>query len=323
MRAVGLFSGGLDSIISSHLIIDQNISVLCVFISAPFITSSFDTIIRSFKSIERRGGELIRREISSDYLDILKKPKYGYGSGINPCIDCHIYMLKIAKQLMLDTDADFVFTGEVLGERPMSQNRRALKIIEVESGLRGILLRPLSAKLLIPTDMQLKGKLKRDYLFSIKGRSRKPQLELAKIYNLDFIPSSGGGCLLTNKAYSVRVRESMKYEELSLKVLRLLKYGRHFRLPSGEKLIVGRNEKENIELEKNLDLEYIIFKPVNVVGPTALMMGNNDIELASSILARYCDGEGSVKVRINIESTVNEIIVKRLEDSKVRELMVI
>jgi hypothetical protein len=323
MKAVGLFSGGLDSILSSHIILDQGLSITCLFIGAPFINTNQNIIGNSFESLHRRGAELVVEKISPDYLDILKHPKHGFGSAVNPCIDCHTYMLKMAKELMLERGADFVFTGEVLGERPMSQNRQALEIIEEGSGLVGILLRPLSAKLLSPTEVELEGKVKRENLFGIKGRSRKPQLELARKYNLEFIPSSGGGCLLTEKAFAVRVRELMENEDIDMDMILLLRYGRHFRLPTGAKLIVGRNEEENVVLEKCLTPEYTVLEPVGVMGPTAVLTRDSDIELASSIIARYCDGDGAVKVRISKESIGEEIIVERLDDSKLREFMVI
>jgi len=323
MLAIGLFSGGIDSILSSHLILDQGFSIICLFISAPFINTNQNIIEKSFESLGKRGAELTIKEICPDYLDILKHPKHGFGSEVNPCIDCHIYMLKLARELMTEKGADFVFTGEVLGERPMSQNRKALEIIEVESGLDGLLLRPLSAKLLKPTKLEIEGRLDRERLFDIKGRSRKQQLGLAKKYNLQFIPSSGGGCLLTEKSYAVRVRESMKNEDIDIDMLLLLRYGRHFRLPSGAKLIVGRNEIENTILEKTTKPEYVLLEPIDVMGPTAILTRGCDIDLASSILARYCDGAGVVRVRINSESETNEVEVERLDDSKLREFMVI
>lgn len=322
MKAVGLFSGGLDSIIACHLILDQNIQVICLHINAPFIVSEINAVEKSFRTLRDRGAELVVEELSSDFLNILMAPKHGYGSQMNPCIDCHIYMLRAGKNLMVEIGAEFVFTGDVLGERPMSQSKGALDVIEKESGLEGMLLRPLSAKLLKPTEVEIDGRVDRDRLLDIKGRSRSRQLELAEVYGLEFIPSPAGGCLLTDVAYARKVEEAMEHKELSLELLHLFRYGRHFRLPSGSRLIVGRNESENKVLEGFSGDEYILLEPKNDMGPTCLLIGDDDIELASSIMARYCDGEGDVRVRVNRGGLELELLAKRLEDSRVRELMV-
>jgi tRNA U34 2-thiouridine synthase MnmA/TrmU len=242
------------------------------------------------------GIPLIVRTKGEDYLDIVRAPKHGHGSGMNPCIDCRIYILKKAKELMEEIGAEFVFTGEVLGQRPMSQHRKALDIIEKESGLEGKLLRPLSAALLPPTEAELKGLVNRDALLAISGRSRKIQMDLAVELGMTDYPCPGGGCLLTVKDFAMKVRDHLDNGPgtLTMKDVHLLKTGRHFRI-SGEKIIVGRNKEENERLRSLAEPRHTLIEPVLVNGPTALVESTDQsiIMKASQLVARYCDVKNS------------------------------
>jgi len=195
------------------------------------------------------GIEIELADISGEYLRMLTRPKFGYGSAINPCVDCRILMLKRARKYMAEIGAHFVFTGEVLGQRPMSQRRDTLRIVERESGLEGLLLRPLSAKLLPPTLPEQKGWIDRERLLAIQGRSRKEQMKLIRERGIaDYPQPAGGCCFLTDQNYARKLRDLLAHmsedEELTMEHVMLLKVGRHFRLPDGTKVIVGRDEGE-------------------------------------------------------------------------------
>ena len=299
MKALALLSGGLDSILAVKLVLEQDIEVEAVNFSTLFWTYKKKENSHFFvKSIaEELGIKLKVFEVSEDFLKILKKPKYGYGSGMNPCIDCRIFMLKKAYEYMRESGASFLITGEVLNERPMSQRLPILKLIEKESGLTGLILRPLSAKLLEPTIPEEKKWVERDKLLSLKGRSRKIQLELAKKFGIKNYFSPSGGCLLTDPKFSHRVKDLMKYSpDFNLNDIKLLKLGRHFRLSENAKLIVGRDQKENEQLLSfNLE-KSLFFYPLQAKGPVALGRGFFDqdlILLSARIVAYYCDKEKS------------------------------
>ncbi|KKM81708.1 hypothetical protein LCGC14_1327090, partial [marine sediment metagenome] len=231
------------------------------------------------------------------YLEVIRNPKFGYGKNLNPCIDCRIYILEKAKELGKEIGADFIFTGEVLNQRPKSQNLKALRIIEVESGLSGNLLRPLSALHLEPTILETKGLIDRSKLLDIRGRSRKRQLEIARKHGLLQNYTACGGCLLTDKSFANRMRDYLKFtDELKMEDIPILKYGRHFRYKT-TKIIVGRNEVENnllIQLKKDDDL---LMEAKDVSGPITIIQNpaeENAIKFAAMLTLRYSDYEGSV-----------------------------
>ena len=241
MKALGLLSGGLDSVLAFKLILNQGIKAEAIKFVSPFFDDSFYA-----KNISEKFGIPLKiMYLGKEYLKLIKNPKHGYGSGMNPCIDCHVFMLKKAKQYAKKIKADFIFTGDVLGERPMSQNMKALNTIESETRLKNKILRPLSAKLLPETVAEKNGWVDRNKLLDIKGRSRKKQLELAKKFKIKIYASPGGGCLLTEKEFSAKLRDLIKHKKrINEKDIELLKIGRHFRFKNN-KIIVGRNEKEN------------------------------------------------------------------------------
>ena len=245
VRGLVLLSGGLDSILAVKLLIRQKIKVTGLTFKSYFFSSD-----QAEKAAKELGIKLKIVDFSKENLKIVKSPKHGYGKSINPCIDCHALMLKIAKRIMEEESFDFVATGEVLGERPMSQNKTALDVIEKESSLSGYLLRPLSAKLLKKTIPEEKGLVSRENLFDISGRSRKRQIELAKKWGIKEYPTPAGGCLLTDLEFGKKLKELLKrYPGCKDSDLVLLKYGRHFWFDN-VKAIIGRNEKENKEIKK-------------------------------------------------------------------------
>jgi tRNA-specific 2-thiouridylase len=273
MRALALISGGLDSALAAGLIQSQGIEAVGLYFEIPFSNCEREML-------SSLGVQIKYIDIKEKFLRLLENPRYGFGANMNPCIDCKILMFKEAKELMQGLGADFIVSGEVLGQRPMSQNRQALELIARSAGLQGLLLRPLSARLLDETVPEKEGWVNRDKLLNFSGRSRRPQMELAKKLNITDYPNPAGGCLLTDPG-------------LNAANIELLKIGRHFRLACNTKLVVGRNEKENarlVSLAKEND--YLFFPNEELAGPTSLGRGVFDgelIKVACQITCRYCD----------------------------------
>jgi len=297
MRALALVSSGLDSILAVKVAQNQKVEVVGLRFIIPFHPS---LKARPMPSMDI---EIRQIDISSEFLEILEKPRFGFGSQMNPCIDCRILMLRKAKELMPELGAGFVITGEVLGQRPFSQNRRALEIVAKESGLVGLLVRPLSARLLPETIPEINGWLNRNELLDFQGRSRKPQLELARSMGIKEFLQPAGGCLLTEPEFARRIKDLKLHNGLNnLKEVELLKVGRHFRLSEKVKLIVGRDEKENSLLEKLAEREdYLFYPDPDLPGPTAIAKGCSGlgvITLAARIVCRYCDLGGSKMAKV-------------------------
>jgi tRNA U34 2-thiouridine synthase MnmA/TrmU len=251
--------------------------------------------------------------VGQDYLKIVKEPKHGYGRNMNPCIDCRIFMLKKAKKYARETGASFIFTGEVLGERPMSQHMRALRTIEKEAGLEGKILRPLSAKLLKETEAEKKGLINRERLLDIAGRSRKRQFELAKNFMIKDFPCPAGGCLLTYREFADKLRDLFKHRKrVGLKDVQLLKVGRHFRHDEN-KIVVGRNENENktlLQMKAKSDLH---FEAQGCGSPITLLQGTNkkqSIETAARLTAYHSDQKtGRVLVKFGRDRLADSVCV--------------
>ena len=332
MKAISLISGGLDSSLATKLILDQGIEVVGLNCKSPFCQCDHGKGCKSSsKEISQKFGiELRHINTSLEFLEIVKNPPHGYGSNINPCIDCRILMLKKAKELMQQIGASFIITGEVMGQRPMSQKRPTLRLIEKEAGLTGFIVRPLSAKVLESTEPEKLGWIDRDKLLSISGRGRKEQISLAKEFNINDYPCPAGGCLLTNEGYANKVRDLVRHNELRLENIALLKIGRHFRIDSRSKLIVGRDEKENqrlLDMAKDGDF---IFEPCEEIkGPVALGKGEfqdkEQIEKSCGIVGRYCDN-GYVDLRIRIRKhpsdSENIISCPALKDNEISTLRI-
>lgn len=287
MKAVALFSGGLDSILAVKLVQDQGIEVMGVSFISPFFG-----VERAKEAAKELGISLKVVGISRDLMEIVKKPKHGYGKNMNPCIDCHILMVKKAGGLMKKAGASFIISGEVLGERPMSQNRQSLRMVERESGYEGYLLRPLSAKLLPPTIPEKESWVERGRLLDIQGRSRKPQLALARKYGLRKFPTPAGGCLLTDSVFSQRLKDLLSEKESpSVNDLELLKVGRHFRSLEGKKIVVARRKEENNVLLNLAEPGDFLLRLKDYPGPLTMVrgkdIGDESIRGAAKLTAGY------------------------------------
>lgn len=308
-KAIGLLSGGLDSQLAIRLMLEQGIEMSAVHFNAIFYACNLKGSEKSTarKAADELGIPFAEFNITKEMLDIVKNPSYGYGSGINPCIDCKILMLRKAKQYMEETGSSFIVTGEVLGQRPMSQHKNALELIERKSGLCGLIVRPLSCKLLQPTIPEQNGWIDRNKFLDHSGRGRKVQMGLAEKFGMKDYPNAAGGCLLTDPGFSRRVKESLKNGEDSVNDMQLLKIGRHFRLLNKIKLIVGRNEIENKKVINLARDGNVLIEPVNVPGPTCLIRNNSDgdiedyLRLSMYLCARYCDGNGDVILRYGMK----------------------
>ena len=306
-KAIALLSGGLDSTLAVKVLLDQGIVVEALNFTSPFCTCTGKNA--GCKSEAVRVAEEFKIPIKVmhkgiDYLEILRNPKHGYGKGMNPCIDCRIFLLKKAKEYMEEIGADFVFTGEVLGQRPMSQRRDTLRVIEKESGLEGLLLRPLSAKHFKPTIPETEGWVDREKLLSIQGRSRKEQFELAAELDVKNYPCPAGGCLLTDPSFVGKVRDVFDHcDDLNLRDFRLLKLGRHFRIGERTKVIIGRNEAENQLLENAVQPGEATLRWSGGPSPLAAVMGESSDELvvrAGQVLLRYTKAEAGAGAGLSV-----------------------
>jgi hypothetical protein len=243
-------------------------------------------------------------DVTEEFLDVLFHPDHGYGSEVNPCIDCHLFMFRKAKAFMDEIKADFLVSGEVVGQRPMSQNRPTLMHIDKKSGLGGLLLRPLSARLLPPTVPETKGWVDREKLLDFRGRSRKPQMALADRLRIEYFAQPAGGCILTDPNFARRFRVlvgNRKSENVGADDLSLLRFGRHFWPDPALQIVVGRDEKDNNEIERFQGSARMMFFPGSEKGPTVMAMGVRglqDIRLAAGITARYTSKDGFSPVRI-------------------------
>ncbi len=276
-----LFSGGLDSILLVKILREQGVDIAGINFVSYFFNE--DLAVKAAKDLKLK---LKIFDFSEEHLAVVKKPRYGYGKAINPCIDCHLLMLKKAKGIMVKEKFDLVATGEVLGERPMSQNRQALELIEEKSGLKGALLRPLSAKLLEPTIAEERGLIDRNRLLDISGRSRKKQMSLAKKWGIQEYPSPAGGCCLTDLQFAKRFKKMLKYwPDCRGKDVQLLKLGRHF-WQDNNLLVIGRNQQDNKEIKKTSLKSDVLIEPKAFPGPSILIRGEKSVSEQSLIKAK-------------------------------------
>jgi tRNA U34 2-thiouridine synthase MnmA/TrmU len=300
VKAIALFSGGLDSILATKIILDQGIDVQGVTFETPFFSAQKAIIAAKMLKLP-----LFIQDITEEHLTILKSPKYGYGKNMNPCIDCHTLMLKLAGHFMEEIGADFIITGEVLGQRPMSQVRQSLYVVAKNSGYMEFIVRPLSARLLPKTKPEMEGKIDRTKLFDIQGRGRKHQLALAQLYGITSFSPPAGGCLLTDHVFSRRLKDLFKYQkDFISNDIELLKFGRHFRINDTTKIIVGRNNADNIAIEKLYKKEDIIIRMVEFPGPAVLLpYGGDDQTLlvAASLCALYSDAPKDKEVSVEYQ----------------------
>ncbi len=281
MKVVALFSGGLDSILAVRLLESKRLDVNGIFILTSFNERDLE---RANKGADYLKIPLKVHKAGEGYINLVISPKYGYGKNMNPCVDCKIYMYRTAKNYCEEIGAEFIITGEVLGERPMSQNRGVLLHMEKEAECTGLILRPLSAKLLPPTVAERSGVIDRKILCNISGRSRKPHIELANLLQLKIIPTPAGGCLLTDPVFSGRLKESIEHDEILPTSLELLSIGRHFRLSNDEKLIVSRNSRERKRLIRYTTEAQTVLESAETLG---ILFGKKDVKLAAAIVSRY------------------------------------
>jgi tRNA U34 2-thiouridine synthase MnmA/TrmU len=319
MKAIALLSGGLDSTLAAKVMLEQGIELEALNFLTVFCTCTNrgETCLASQKAVNALGIPLRVFNVSEEYLGVVKHPKHGYGSNMNPCIDCRIFMMKKAKAYMEETGASFIVTGEVLGERPMSQRRDAMRLIEKEAELDGLILRPLSAKLLQASTPEKEGWVDREKLLKIQGRSRKPQIQLADHFGIRDYPCPAGGCLLTDPQFAKRMRDLIVHHpDFSLNDVHLLKVGRHFRFSPKVKLVVGRNEEENQIVQTFSKEGDHLLRLSHYPGPLSLLRGeveDAEIEKAAAITARYTKAKDLEKV---------EVIYKRVELNVDRSLSV-
>ncbi|MBA2132343.1 hypothetical protein [Capillibacterium thermochitinicola] len=310
MKALALFSGGLDSLLAIKLIQEAGVEVEAVNFIQPFLAPAEEEkrIAHLQKLLAQLGVKLHVVRLDDEYLRILENPKHGYGKAANPCLDCHIFFLRKAGEMMKELGASFLVTGEVVGQRPKSQYRGAFPKIDAETGLAGLIVRPLSARLLPPTIPEEKGWISLDHCPSIQGRQRKIQLELAAKYGLEY-ESPAGGCLLTNVEYGRKVKDLIRADgHLTIDGLRLLRIGRHFRLSPHFKGIVGRNQRENRTLfahfyQKRRTEGLYLFKALGAPGPLTLGLGNptaDDLRNLAHITSRYSDHPWDTAVTVKI-----------------------
>ncbi|MBF0531288.1 MAG: tRNA 4-thiouridine(8) synthase ThiI [Deltaproteobacteria bacterium] len=301
--AYGIFSGGLDSMLASRLLLDQGVDVRLLTFVTPFFGAK-----KAMESGRYLGLVPRAVDITSPYLTMWANPKYGFGRFANPCIDCHAFMFREAGRIMRAEGGDFLFSGEVLGQRPKSQTLQAMGLVTKASGFGDFILRPLSARVLPPTKMETDGLVNREKLGNLSGRTRKPQMALAASYGLNDYPSPAGGCLLTDPAYSRRLKELAAHvPRYEARDAELLKWGRHLRLSSGYKLIVGRNQVENEAMEALVlpgDLRLLVD---DIPGPLGLIPGGAalpprapEVTTAAAITASYSDAAVGQAVRVFI-----------------------
>ncbi len=304
-KALGLLSGGLDSSLAALCLKRQGVEVTAIAFVTPFFGGG-----KAERMAKQMEIPLILKDISKIHLDMVKNPQYGYGKNMNPCIDCHAMMFRLAGEIMAEREFDFLFSGEVLGQRPMSQNGNALRTVANYSGHPDRILRPMSALHLPITAMEEEGLVDREQLLDLQGRSRRPQEALAKEWGLTNYPSSGGGCLLTEIHFSDRLRDLINHQpDCTVDDVELLKIGRQFRLSEATKLTLGRHQKDNEAIREAAKDSYIILRTPGISGPLALVSGQpveKDLRTAGAILASYGKGKDQAEVEVVAETPAGE-----------------
>lgn len=320
-----LYSGGLDSILAYRVLSEMGLRLLAV----KFHSFFFPLKAGPEEYVKRQKGcfgvEVELHEVTQDYLPVVRSPRFGYGRWMNPCLDCKLFMYRRAAGIMEREGAQFIATGEVVGQRPMSQHKGELRMLEKQAGLVGRVLRPLSAQLLPETEVEKSGLVDRSVLLSISGRTRREQIRLARQKGITDYPTPAGGCHLTDEAFARRLKDMFVHG--GDRALSFLRVGRHFRLSDSCRLVAGRNESENTFLEERAGQADALLVPVSHMGPSALVHGNctdAELALAAGIIARYGDAPpgGLTRVRIEIPAGSREISVGALEDEVIEELRI-
>jgi hypothetical protein len=306
-KALALLSGGLDSTLAVKVMLDQGIEVEALNFTSPFCTCTGKNAGCKSEAVRVAAEFNIPIKVMNkglDYLEVVRKPRHGYGKALNPCIDCRIFLLRKAREYMAESGADFVITGEVIGQRPMSQRRDTLRIIERESGLEGLLLRPLSAKYFSPTIPEQQGWVDREKLLAFQGRSRKMQMQLAEELDVTNYPCPAGGCLLTETSFVPKVKDVFTHsDQLIMRDFRLLRIGRHFRIGPLTKVIIGRDETDNTLLENNIQHGETRLRWLDGGSPLGVVTGTVDddlVAIAARLLLRYTRAESSQECRMKV-----------------------
>ncbi len=284
-KVIALISGGLDSVLAARVIMEQGFGVVGLYFTSAFSKSyGNEQATHAARVAKAIGIDLRVMDMGQDYIDLVRNPVHGYGKNVNPCIDCKIFMLKKAKSVMQEVNSPFVVTGEVLGQRPMSQRRDTLHVIERDADMRGMVVRPLSAALLPPTKAEQNGLIQREKLLGISGRSRAVQLQLAERYAISGYSTPAGGCLLTDNNFSEKLRDLFHEKKaVTPNDIRLLTVGRHYRIDADNKIVLGRNNKENRLLMALAPHGYHLFMPHGFPGPVALLSGTPAQEIKQTI----------------------------------------
>jgi len=323
-RALGLCSGGLDSMLSALVLREQGIHVEWITFETPFFSAE-----KARRAAEKTGIHLHVEDLTADYLEMIKAPAAGFGKNMNPCMDCHALMFKKAGEFMQARGFDFLFSGEVVGQRPMSQTTNSLRYVAKHSGFDRFILRPLSARKLPETPMEVQGLVDREKLLDLSGRSRKPQIALARQFGLTDYPSPAGGCMLTDPNFSRRLKDLFDHEvALTPNALNLLKFGRHLRLNPLHKIVVGRTQQENEQIVQHCDPQLdAVIKTNGYPGPTAVLPGGGPdavLFLAGGICAGYtkAPADKSVSVQVSLAGQVRNITVLPILPHEARRFLI-
>jgi tRNA-uridine 2-sulfurtransferase len=324
VRALGLCSGGLDSILSALVLRGQGIAVEWISFETPFFSAH-----KARRAAEQHDIALHVMDITADYLRMLKHPPAGFGRNVNPCMDCHALMFRRAGEFMQGHGFDFLFSGEVLGQRPMSQNGNSLRYVAKHSGFGDYILRPLSARRLTETVMEQQGLVDRNRLLDLSGRSRKPQIALAAQWGVTQYPSPAGGCRLTDPEYTKRLRDLFDHSvTLTERSLGLLNYGRHMRLSPDHKIVIGRHQQENDEIAKHCDPAHdLLLKAARLSGSAghhARRRTQGDGVLAGAICAGYSKAplEHPVQVHVTAGERTESITVLTILPTEAKRFLI-
>jgi len=308
-RAIALYSGGLDSTLAILVMMRHGVEIEAVKFLTHFGCDMGDHSscgADPYPAAEQFGFNVRLSHLGWKFVDIVRNPKHGHGRNMNPCIDCRLLMLREARDYMEMTKSDFIITGEVLAQRPMSQMRKTMEMISHESDLDGRLVRPLSGRLLPPTKPEIDGLIKREWLLDICGRSRKRQIELARQFGLRSYPTPAGGCLLTDENYSARLRDLFTFGGgIEFNDFNLLRHGRHFRISHKTKLILGRNQKENETLLSLARPDDTILEVIDIGSPVGILRGTAepaDIEKSAAIIVRFSDAKNADSAAVAVRS---------------------
>ncbi|MDD5643943.1 MAG: tRNA 4-thiouridine(8) synthase ThiI [bacterium] len=295
---IALFSGGLDSILAALAVKNQGVRVVALRFVSPFFEKPRSENIE--RILEKNGIRILEKKVRKSYLDMVVNPRFGRGKNMNPCIDCKVYMYEEAARMFKKEKASFIVTGDIVGQRPMTQNKATMYMMDKRAFLKGYVLRPLTALNMNPTVPEKKGIVDRDKLLSLSGRGRKRQIELAEYFGIEDIPQPAGGCLLADSGFSKRVKNLIEHKEFSLGDVDLIKHGRFYRNNAGDRIIIARNRSESMLLWDEQKRGAVNMRHYNIPGAAAVYMpkGRKDIENAASLLSCFGKGKSLDKVEI-------------------------